>query len=361
MTILYITFSKQGKMDSGSSLRPLRMQEAFTELADEIIVLSGDQSSNRKQNQERLRNISQVRERIKNTHIDLCYIESDTYPILLRQDIALIKDIIKRNIPIAYFYRDCYRHPAFSYLVKRKGFMNRLKDVYLDIMQFRTDRLVGEMSIVYFPSELMSQLFKYKNAGVLPPAIKEYHDYVHENSKTAIYVGAVSDLYGFDVLLESYKILNQLGDYKLILVCRKAEYASRKCELDGLSWLEVHHVSGDALTPLYQRASIGLLPRKGEYNEFAVPVKLYEYLANGLPVISTHAHEMTKILSDNRVGLSTECNAQSYAEGIKYVFDNPRVLKEMQESIGTFISNGNTWKDRAKKVIDDCIEISRKR
>jgi glycosyltransferase involved in cell wall biosynthesis len=358
MTILYITFIKQGIVDSGSSLRPMRMQEALSELSDELIVLSGEQSRDRKRNQERLRNIAQVKTLIKNKHIDLCYIESDTYPILLEQDYNLIKDIIRLKIPIAYFYRDCYRHPAFKYLVKRKGLMNRLKDLYLDFLQYRTDRLVGKMSLVYFPSELMSQLYKYKNVGVLPPAIKDYHDYPHENTNTSIYVGALSDLYGFDVLLDSFKLLNQLGNYPLILVCRKAEYAARKHELEGYTWLEVHHASGDALAPLYQRASIGLLPRKGAYNEFAVPVKLYEYLANGLPVISTHAQEMTKILTENNVGLSTECNAQSYAEEIKYVFDHSVVLKGMQESIGTFIANGNTWKDRAQKVIDDCTRIA---
>ena len=358
MTILYITFIKQGIVDSGSSLRPMRMQEALTELADELIVLSGEQSRNRGQNQERLNNIAHVKALIKNKPIDLCYIESDTYPILLEQDYTLIKEIIKRKIPTAYFYRDCYRHPAFKYLVKRKGFVNNLKDHYLDFMQYRTDRLVGKMSLVYFPSELMSQLFKYKHVGVLPPAIKDYHDYAHENTNTAIYVGALSDLYGFDVLIEAYKILNQIGNYKLILVCRKAEYAARKQELEGYSWLEIHHASGDALTPLYQRASVGLLPRKGAYNEFAVPVKLYEYLANGLPVISTHAQEMTKILTENNVGLSTECNAQSYAEGIKSVIDHSDILKGMQASIGTFIANGNTWNDRAKKVIEDCQKIA---
>ena len=164
MRILYINYVDDKKLLSGSSVRPAKILKAFSESGHEVIVLSGNQF-----NSDRVRKVKNMLKELKHVRLELCYIESPTYPIVQHSDRTLIKRIHQIGIPMAYFYRDFYR--KFPEQFPRKtGIVGHLKDYGLDVLQYLTDRVIKNCDIVYFPSMEATKLFDYKDKRVLPPA-----------------------------------------------------------------------------------------------------------------------------------------------------------------------------------------------
>ena len=144
------------------------MYDAFLERGHTVYALHGFEG--RGEGQQRKAAIKQAMQWVEDNHPDLCYIESSTYPLIHFCDYAFLHYLRRKKIPIGYFYRDFYRKFP-ELLPKRKGIVNKIKDIYLDFCQWCTDKILEIVDIVYFPSEESTQLFGYKNKKVLPPAL----------------------------------------------------------------------------------------------------------------------------------------------------------------------------------------------
>jgi hypothetical protein len=177
------------------------MYHAFLERGYEVRLLSG--VCGRGHGAERRAAVRDTVKWLKTSRPDFCYIESPTYPIFDRCDYALIRLLHRRKIPTAYFYRDFYR--KFPELFPRRtGFLNRLKEGYLDFLQWKTDRVLRCADVVYFPSTACEKLFSYKTMKALPPAGELRFLPAHPNRKTCIYVGGVSKRYGTELLMQTF-------------------------------------------------------------------------------------------------------------------------------------------------------------
>jgi glycosyltransferase involved in cell wall biosynthesis len=91
---------------------------------------------------------------------------------------------------------------------------------------------------------------------------------------------------------------------------------------------------------LLSACDIGVIPRIGDpvYN-YAVPVKFYEYIAAGLPVIAiaNKRGELAEIVEKNKLGIV--CESQDYAcieKAIKALAINKNLLDEFRKNVLTF-------------------------
>lgn len=350
MKILYIIIGDLGRSESGSGLRPNCIYHAFLERGHEVYVLSGYQG----RNEGKLRAV-EVEKAIAWTEEnkpDLCYIESSTYPMIHPCDYKMICYLHKNKIPTSYFYRDFYRR--FKDLFpRRKGFINTIKEYYLDFMQWRTDRILRKLSLIYFPSKECFKYFNYKNMKALPPAGDINFLPEHKNNKTCIYVGGISDFYGFPLLMDAFTLLNKEDAYNLILVCRENEYKKKKLT-DIPSWLNIHHVSGKDLEPLYSQADLGLLTlTKNPYSDLAVGTKLFQYLSYGLPVLSTDVVTMRAIINENNFGEVAPYDAELFAQTIRKMLNDDKQLQSYRRSVEENMSNKHLWVHRVDQIIED--------
>ena len=353
MKILYIVLNDLGKKDSGSGLRPNCMLQAFQDRDHELYVLSGAQD---------IQNAAARKAAVQETMVwlqdntpDLCYIESSTYPIMLHCDYALIRYLKKKKIPMGYFYRDIYRVIPGVVQKARTGLVNRAKDLFLRLLQNYTDLFLRKLDIIYFPSQRFTDYFSYKRMELLPPAGEVKFLPEHPNHKTCIYVGGVSEFYGYPLMMEAFRLLNKDEiRYRLILVCREAEYQKMYGGEEIPAWLEVHHASGKDLEPLYARADAGLLALGyNEYSHLCIGIKLFQYLSYGLPVISTNVATMGQIIRENGFGVLAEPNAESYAAAIRAMLDDDDKLKAFRPVIRDSLQNKHLWVHRVDKIVQD--------
>lgn len=293
------------------------MYKAFLERGHEVKMLCGN--CGRGRGKFRSKDVKKIIEWLNQTKPDICYIESSTYPIIHSCDYRLLRDIKRKRIPTAYFYRDFFRKFPELY-PRRRGFVNYFKEMFLNIMQKRTDSAIRKLDIIYFPSSECFSYFHYKNMKDLPPAGEIHHVPRHnDNNRVAIYVGGVSESYGIALLLEAFRILNRKDVlYQLILVCRAKELEKYQKLFCDEEWLKIYHAKGEELEELYQRAEIGLLAlRSNEYNNLAVGTKLFQYVSYGLPVVSTNVSAMKRLIEKNYFGIVAPDNPADYAAAIK--------------------------------------------
>lgn len=348
--ILFYTFIDFGTFESGSMVRPQMMHAAFKELGADVVLLQTQQNKKKA----RKLAVSELNNWLDSNTVDLCYVETPSGVILNRCDRKLLRRIKRLGIRTAVFYRDAY----FLLPESARKKVNPIKNFILDLMCRLDLRLYRRMAdIVYFPSESMARLFNLKAKGILPPACSNnLLDFIF-GGRNSIYVGGLGGHYGTDILLKAFDILNagDVPDYPLTIVCREADRHNIPDEYNGRSWLTICHASGSkSLSALYQNANIALYPvRRSRYIDFAVSVKIYEYMGYGLPIVTTDCVEAARVIRDNGIGVVTRDNPESFAEGIRQIFSDREEYEKTLENVKRAVTGGNLWIHRARKVLDD--------
>lgn len=362
MLVLYINYVDMEMAVSGSSVRPRKIYDAMIQAGYTVKMLFGSQETDKcKKRKERIREINRW---LDSNKPDFCYIESPVYPIMLKQDRDLIKRICKSGIPTGYFYRDFYR--KFPDLFpNRNDISGFIKDTYLNILQKKTDTLLKNCSIVYFPSELCFSLFDYKNMKALPPAgeIIDNSNLCDYDSKTVVYVGGVTELYGFSNLIKAFDLLNEKGAfYKLLIVCRKNEWEKVSSTLKQRDWLTVFHLSGNELASVYRMAAAGIITKpQNKYNNLAVSVKLFEYISYGLPIISTHSDATDRIINQLNIGIIVDDSPEAIADGVLKLLADDEAIKYYRNNTKTALQNNSQWIHRVKQIEKDLIGVNNKK
>lgn len=349
MKLLYITYIDFGEMGSGSSVRPQRMAKAFEELGVEVKLISGLQ--NRKK--ERKETIKKTLEWLQHNQVDACYIEPPSCPIYLKEDRKLIETVHKMGIPSAVFYRDAH------WLYADWWGVSGIKAAVLKWMHKKDLKVfVDCCDMVYFPSKTMGDLFAHlplKGAGVLPPACLEVAQAHKQVQKRLIYVGGVSKAYGTDLLLDAFRLLEEKNsDVQLTFCCREGEGADFLKQWENLSNVIFIHKSGDELYEYYKQCDGGILPlRRDRYMDFALPVKLFEYWGNALPVVATDCPEVKGMTQKYGCGVICEATSKSIANAIEEFYEDSR-LQELFQKV-TVAAGENRWVDRANQIFLDLL------
>lgn len=338
--ILYITFVDFKNLSTASSLRPYEMYKSFLNNGYNVTLLTGLQN----RMLERWKNVFLFYKNIRKGHFDFCYVELPSGPIFNFCDHLLMMYIHYKKIPIGVFYRDAYwKFPSWNNFNKVKGFIVKSMNKF-DLFIFK--RIC---KVVYFPSRTMADLFNVKYKLPLPPACR--NDLYNEDillKRKIIFVGAISKQCGIQLLLEAFDLLNENKQdlIYLNLVCRNINdyiipYINKP-------WLKIFKgYSGDSLKNIYADSDFAIIPReKDVYTDFAVPVKLFEYISFGKPIISTDCKETRKVIEKYDIGIICDDNPQSIKKAIiKIYHDYDNNIIEYKKNLRKAI-NENLWSTR---------------
>jgi glycosyltransferase involved in cell wall biosynthesis len=173
---------------------------------------------------------------------------------------------------------------------------------------------------------------------------------VDPGKKVIGYVGSVDDRLDYDILQYLFK---QMPDATFTFVGRITSPAGEAI-LKKYKNVRLEGAKAPELLPAYSREfSVGIIPFiKDEFTKGIYPMKINEYLAAGLPVVSTDFSD----LSD-------------FEDVIKISGDKGGFLKYLLEEINTdttakresrlAIAEGNTWGKRAEELSDVIEQVER--
>ena len=163
--VLFVMFKDVAAVpDSGSSVRPLKMLQAFKNIGCKVTLLEGLQNDVAR----RHKNVRRIIDGLKEgKRYDCCYVEPPSGPLFCPTDLTLLKELKRREIPVGLFYRDAYH--LFPQNFSQEG---RLKEAVIRHMAHRDFKTFSRTcEVAYVPSRSFGELVGFPiPTKPLPPA-----------------------------------------------------------------------------------------------------------------------------------------------------------------------------------------------
>lgn len=362
--IFHVPNAINTKFQSGSQIRPLKMINAFKNIGYEVDIVMGYGKDRKKQ-------IQEIKINIKNgVKYDFLYSESSTMPTLLTEkhhlplyfnlDFNFFKFCKKKGIKIGLFYRDIYwKFPIYKLRVSKIKRVVAVRFYKYDLIQYKKT-----LDILYLPTKKVYDYMAFVFKGMieeLPPGfdkkqfLNEVKIYKDNSKLNVFYVGGVGDLHNVTFII---KAAYDLDFINLTICCKKEEWDQEKHKYKRYlnSRINIVHESGTELTKYYKQADIlYLFIEPSEYRNMAMPIKLFEYIGSGKPILATNCSAADKFIEANGIGWNIEYSYDAIVEGLKYIYSNKREIKVKEKNIEN-IKTDHTWESRAKKVASQLSE-----
>jgi glycosyltransferase involved in cell wall biosynthesis len=108
-------------------------------------------------------------------------------------------------------------------------------------------------------------------------------------------------------------------------------------------------------TPVYQKAAdILVISNSAKFERtksFASPLKLFGYMASGVPIIASDLPALREVVNDSLVTFCEPDNPESIARMIDLVLDNYDEAKA-KATVAFEMSENYTWKKRVQRILD---------
>ena len=372
LMVFHAPFPLQPDRVAASMLRPLAMRQAFADLGYRIMDVTGYAAQRR-------RAMARVRAAIAaGSRIEFVYSENATIPNALTEprhlpvhpvlDAAVFRHCQRSGVPVGVFYRDVYwRFPRF-----REG-INPILEAGLQVA-YRSELMAFDKVglHLFLPSQAMARHVPHvgrARMSALPPGAPDVEpsgacgqdDGGDDGGDLELlFVGVLQDNYRLDACFRA--VTSTPGTRVTLCVRQETWEASREhyAPLLPEGRAQVVHRSGPELEPLYRRADLGVLfSEPNPYWDFAVPYKLYEYLAHELPVIAVRGTQTGRLVEEMGIGWVLDYDAGALRDLLRRLREAPEEIEAVRRRMREVLPD-QTWKARARTVAQVLGETERK-
>lgn len=340
---------------SGSRVHLAQMMQGFREIGYAVAPMMGVSGA-------RAQAWAQIKaEAAQGRRFDFAYVWSPTVPTfkikrnLLRPwlDPAFFAWCRRQDIPVGLFYGDVhYRLDHFRVNVRwpDRDLMQLLFRLdwliyrpFIDHLFLPSLRMAGFLPTPW-PAERMSALLP----GCPTPDIR--HTEAKNGGLRLLFVGGiVPPLYDLKPMIDT---ISRTPGVCLTLCCRADEWArvgSYYGTLDPAR-VRVVHASGEGLRSYYEAADVFCMFWRHPYLEITMPVKVFEALGHGLPLITAAGTEPARFVNEAGVGWMPD-SSEEFSRLLMHLRDERQEVTQMQQRAET-IRYQHTWQTRARQVAD---------
>ncbi len=301
------------------------------------------------------------RKRIKSGKYDIMHTHS---PFALGR--FALRVVKKQNIPLVATLHTQY-HQDFKRYVKF-NFITRLMIRYLMKVFNRADSVwtvseksceilrdygyKGDIKVVRNGTDMTYP----DNPAELINKVNELHALEDQNN-VLLFVGRMAWYKNLKIILDALKIIKDGGkDFKAVFVGGGFDFDEVKKYAISLG-LESHCIFTGAvkdknlLQAYYLRADVLMFPSTFDM----APVTVVEAAAHNLPAIMTKGSCSAEQVVDGENGFLAEENAESFADRLNFVIDNPELLKKAGDNARKTLYR--SWEMVAKEVHQNYLQI----
>ncbi|MFQ6558119.1 glycosyltransferase family 4 protein [Pseudomonas sp. Lb2C1-1] len=175
------------------------------------------------------------------------------------------------------------------------------------------------------------------------------------DGKEICYVGGISVIRGIYEIVSSMQFVK--SDVKLLL---GGKFSERDVEVKTKSlpgWDRVQDLGWldrESIANTLARSSAGLVTLHPVINYLdALPVKMFEYMCAGLPVIASDFPLWREIIESSKCGVCVDpLDPSKIAEAIDYIVSNPTIAAEMGANGRAAVLSRYNWGVEEKKLLD---------
>ena len=224
-------------------------------------------------------------------------------------------------------------------------------------------RFFGFADLITFPSETMRDLYvsqglDLSKCGILPNASDPNRikcSGAGEPDSMVILTGWGPGR-GNELLLDSFGMIRDGHPSAKLFMAVPGnepgpEMGDRIRLLTG-NGLELHNdITYEGASDFLARGMVGVIPHSDlPYMHLATPIKLFDFMASGRPVVSTDCLETARIISQEECGLISEFEPEAFAEKAAWLFENPGAARKMGMNGRSAIENKHSWRHRSEAL-----------
>lgn len=177
-------------------------------------------------------------------------------------------------------------------------------------------------------------------------------DYNEKNEPNICYVGGITKTRGIIELISSLP----KTDCKLLLAGNFLEENLKDSITKLKGWeqvVEVGYLTRKDVKELYQKSKMGIVTLHPIINYIdSLPVKMFEYMAAGLPVIASNFPLWKTIIESNNCGICVNpLSTNEISTAINKIINTPSLAKKMGENGKKLVIEKYNWEIEEKKLI----------
>lgn len=279
--------------------------------------------------------------------LDAIYVESSTF-LPAEADYAFLGLARALRIPVLTYVRDAYQ--LFPEYYPRDSVRRRIAAA-LFLPSVRALR--GVSSRLAFPTRGLADAVLGPDADVvlLPPGSPPPVDVPRRtDANRLLFVGnGRLEAQGARRLIEAVdRARASAPGLGLTIVSRPGEEPPPPHP----AWLDVRNAEGRGITDLLPEVRATVIPRpRGAYNDLALPVKLFDYLSYGRPLLVTPCLEQAAVVSRADAGIVCGDSDEGLAEGVARMAaaEEPELARWSANAASA--ARNSSWGRRAEAVL----------
>lgn len=190
------------------------------------------------------------------------------------------------------------------------------------------------------------------------PKTEEFKDILTDNFETRTslcYLGGITKLRGIFENVDAMDLVND--DITLLLAGKFSENSVKNNIVKSKGWMKVNELgwlNREEIKKVLESSFAGLVTLHPTQNyKDALPVKMFEYMAAGVPVISSNIPLWKNIIETENCGVCVDpLSIYEIAEAIEFLSQNISVAEEMGRNGREAIAIKYNWTKESEKLIN---------
>jgi glycosyltransferase involved in cell wall biosynthesis len=252
-------------------------------------------------------------------------------------------------------------HEDFSRQILGKPYLNKYIAIFLaKIIDFYEKKSLNKFDCIVAATIFIRDRYSSINNTCINinnyPIVGELDQRITWSDKKneVCYIGAISKSRGID---EMVKALRYVEGVRLNLGGRfiKSKLKSKITSYDEWEHVnEMGFLDRDDIKSVLKKSKAGLVVLHPTINyKDALPVKMFEYMAASIPVISSNIPLWTDIVNSNECGVCVDpLNPKEISNAIEYLINNPIEAKKMGENGKNAVIRKFNWSIEEVKLLE---------
>jgi hypothetical protein len=280
--------------------------------------------------------------------LDGVYVESSSF-LPAETDLAFLGLARALSIPVVTYVRDAYqlfddyyRADTIRRRIARWSFGPAIR------------ALAAVSTRLAFPTRGLAHVVlgdAGADALLLPPGAPTPADVDRRpTARCILFVGdARLPAQGGDGLIAAVGMAREAGaDIELTIVARPGQEPPPPHP----AWLSVLRAEGDGIVAMLPEVLAAVIPRpRSAYNDLALPIKLFDYLAYGRPLLVTDCTEQAIVVREADAGVVTGDSVEELAAGIARIASAPTEQLDQWSAHARAAAIRASWRHRAVEIV----------
>lgn len=186
------------------------------------------------------------------------------------------------------------------------------------------------------------------------PILKEFKDInldFRTKDRAVCYVGKIDEIRGIFELLEAIK----LAEKKLLLAGKFNTASERNKAMSMEGWKnteDLGFLNRNEIANIMERSMGGLVVLHPKVNYLdALPIKMFEYMAAGIPVVASNFPLWKEIVDENRCGVCVDpFNINEISNAINWIIKNPSEAERLGRNGRLAVEQKYNWENERQKL-----------